>query len=81
MTAKNQFRQEKMLLTFEEARSLLGLSRSSMYALLTHKDFPAIRISEGGKIYIPQAQLRHWVDAQMPDARHLPPHQKGGQPE
>ena len=51
---------EPMVLTVEEARKLLGLSRGLMYDAIRSEQIPSIRI--GRRILIPAARLRRLID-------------------
>jgi excisionase family DNA binding protein len=46
--------------TIEEAAKVLGVSKSYMYELTKHKDFPSMKI-HGRKIVIPRKALEEWM--------------------
>lgn len=54
---------EKMVLTVEETREMLGIARPTVYQLVHRKDFPVIRI--GRRILVPKKQLEDWIDRQI----------------
>ena len=53
---------EPWLLRVEEAAELLGISRSSVYNLISTEQLPSIRIA--GCRRIPMDQLREWIAQQ-----------------
>ena len=50
----------RLVLTVEEARNLLGLSRGSMYEAVRRGQIPSLRI--GRRILIPCAALQHLLE-------------------
>lgn len=53
---------EKMLLTIPEVAQALGLSRSTVYSTLLHReDFPVVRL--GGSVRVNREKLQQWLDA------------------
>ena len=53
---------EKMLLTIPEVAQALGLSRSTVYNTLLHReDFPVVRL--GGSVRVNREKLQQWLDA------------------
>jgi len=50
-----------LLLRHEEAVSLLGISRSKVYAMLASGQLPSIRA--GKSVRIPRAALERWIDS------------------
>ena len=59
---------EKLLLRPNEAAELLGVGRSTIYALLASGDVPSVRV--GRSVRLPLEALRQWVAARA--ARKLP---------
>jgi excisionase family DNA binding protein len=55
---------DPLLLRPAEAARLLGISRSKLYELLMEGEIPTIHI--GRSVRIPLAQLRAWVNQQLP---------------
>lgn len=53
---------EKMLLTVEEVRVAMGLSRPRVYQVVNREDFPKIRL--GRRIMVPVRQLEEWIEKQ-----------------
>lgn len=53
---------EKLCYSPTEVQAALGLSRSTVYALLHRADFPAVKI--GRRIVIPVESLRAWLERQ-----------------
>lgn len=51
---------EKLMISFEEAGKLLGISRQTVYLLSRREDFPVLRI--GRRMLIPRKQLEEWID-------------------
>ncbi|MEQ6360584.1 helix-turn-helix domain-containing protein [Thermoanaerobacter thermohydrosulfuricus] len=54
--------------TIEEAAKVLGVSRSYMYELAKHKDFPAMKI-HGKKIIIPRRGLEEWMQKKFEEEK------------
>ena len=54
--------ENKILLTPTEARQLLGVGRTEMYALCRTKGFPAFKIKT--RIYVNKDKLKEWADKQ-----------------
>lgn len=50
----------KLLLTVEETRKILGMGRNSMYDLVKQKDFPSMSV--GNKTYINKEKLQSWIN-------------------
>ena len=50
---------EKLLLTVDDLRGLLGLGRRQCYELVSRSDFPVLRF--GRSIRIPREALEHWI--------------------
>jgi len=50
---------ERLLLRPEEAREILGLGRTKIYALIASGELPVVRI--GGNVRIPMDELRAWI--------------------
>lgn len=53
---------EKLCYSPVELQAALGLSRSTVYALLHRADFPAVKI--GRRIVVPVESLRAWLEKQ-----------------
>lgn len=53
----------KVLLTPKDVANYLGLSKTSVYALMSRKDFPTIRI--GCRKYVTKEDLNTWLHAQV----------------
>lgn len=54
--------QDKLLLTPEEAMSVLGIARNTMYeVLLKDETFPKMTI--GARYYINKDKLQSWIDS------------------
>lgn len=54
--------QDKLLLTPEEAMSVLGIARNTMYeVLLKDETFPKIKL--GARYYINKDKLQSWIDS------------------
>jgi len=53
---------EKALLSVEEARKYLRISKGKMYQLVHQKDFPAVWI--GRIVRIPKGALDQWIEKQ-----------------
>ena len=60
-------RNEKLVLSVEEARQLMGLSRGLMYDALHRGEIPNVRV--GRRILIPRAALQQMLEGK--------PNQKG----
>lgn len=55
--------QEKVALNITEAAAALGISRSTLYSELLHRDdFPAFKI--GGRVVISKKRLEEWAAEQ-----------------
>lgn len=54
---------EKLVLSPEEARKLLGLSRGSIYQALNSGQIPSLRI--GRRILIPRARLEQLINGEI----------------
>jgi len=52
---------EKLLLRPNEAAELLGVGRSTIYALLASGDVPSVRV--GRSVRLPLEALKQWVAA------------------
>ena len=52
---------EKLLLRPNEAAELLGVGRSTIYALLASGDVPSVRV--GRSVRLPLEAVRQWVAA------------------
>ena len=60
---------ERLVLNVEEARKILGLSRSSMYEGIRRHEIPAIKI--GRRILIPRYQLKKMLEGSpLPQGDH-----------
>lgn len=54
--------EHKLLLTIPETAEALGLSRSTVYNTLLHReDFPVVRL--GGSVRVNREKLQAWLDA------------------
>jgi excisionase family DNA binding protein len=51
---------ERLLLRPDEAAIVLGLARSTLYALLARGELPSLRV--GNSLRVPAAELREWVE-------------------
>jgi excisionase family DNA binding protein len=51
-----------MLLKAEEAALILGVSRSTAYALIARGDIPSVNV--GSRVRVPVEALREWVARQ-----------------
>jgi excisionase family DNA binding protein len=56
-------RLERQLLRPQEAFEIIGMSRSTGYALLATGEIPSVRI--GRSIRIPLSELNRWIDRKM----------------
>ena len=56
---------EKIMITLEEAAQMLSISRPTLYRWMEMEEFPVVRI--GGCVRIPVDALRRWADAQVRD--------------
>ncbi|ADH59840.1 excision promoter, Xis [Thermoanaerobacter mathranii subsp. mathranii str. A3] len=54
--------------TIDEAAKVLGVSKSYMYELAKHKDFPAMKI-HGRKIIIPRRGLEEWMQKKFEEEK------------
>ncbi|GAB6117099.1 hypothetical protein JCM16816_06960 [Thermoanaerobacter brockii subsp. lactiethylicus] len=54
--------------TIEEAAKVLGVSKSYMYELTKHKDFPSIKV-HGKKIIIPKKGLEEWMQKKFEEEK------------
>lgn len=53
--------EHKLLLTIPETAEALGLSRSTVYNTLLHReDFPVVRL--GGSVRVNREKLQEWLD-------------------
>lgn len=60
---KEKEKEKKLMLTPEEARRRLGLSKNAIYDILANDDtFPAFRI--GVRWFINADKLQEWIDKQ-----------------
>lgn len=59
---------DRLVLTVEEARQQLGLSRGLMYQAVRIKQVPSIRV--GKRILIPRHALYHLLEAKTGDTNH-----------
>lgn len=53
---------EKILISPNEARQLLGIGRTEIYKLCKTKGFPSFKL--GSKIYINKEKLQEWANRQ-----------------
>ncbi|HYL08036.1 MAG TPA: helix-turn-helix domain-containing protein [Candidatus Udaeobacter sp.] len=58
---------ETLLLTAEEAATVLGIGRTKVFELLAVGELPAIRI--GRCVRIPRHELVGWIDEKVRNAR------------
>jgi excisionase family DNA binding protein len=58
------------ILTMEQVRQVLGLSRPMAYELAHRKGFPAVRF--GRAIRIPQDSFQRWLEAQSEGGANNP---------
>lgn len=61
-TSVKEINELPAVLTVEEMRHFLGVSRPVAYQLVQRRDFPAIRI--GRAIRVPREALLQWVEKQ-----------------
>lgn len=54
--------------TIDEAAKVLGVSRSYMYELAKHKDFPSLKV-HGKKIIIPKKGLEEWMQKKFEEEK------------
>ncbi|HHY80762.1 MAG TPA: helix-turn-helix domain-containing protein [Thermoanaerobacter sp.] len=54
--------------TIDEAAKVLGVSKSYMYELAKHKDFPSLKV-HGKKIIIPKKGLEEWMQKKFEEER------------
>jgi len=52
---------QRLLVRPEEAATLLGLGRSTVYELLRSGELPVVHVGRAARI--PMRELRHWVEA------------------
>lgn len=64
--------ENKPLLTYQEAADLLGIKLATLYALVSKRAIPHIRVS-GRIVRFDAAELRAWLEA-----RSVPVTQAGG---
>jgi len=60
--AQSEYSPSKIMTSVPEAAEMLGLSRSTVYALIHRDDFPVVRL--GGRTLINVKKLQEWVDNQ-----------------
>lgn len=53
---------EPLAVSAAEAARLLGVSRPTIYTLLSRTDFPSFRV--GNRVLVSVAGLRDWIDRQ-----------------
>lgn len=58
---------DNSFMTVADAQKTLGISKNSIYALVSRSDFPALRV--GKRILIPVKQFEAWVDRQVNGAQ------------
>lgn len=58
---------EKLLVSVDEAGTLLGVSRSVAYTLSRSEGFPTIRV--GRRVLIPLEQLKEWIARQAQEGK------------
>ena len=51
--------------TVSDIRRILRIGRNSVYKLVSHKDFPTIRV--GNRIIIPADHFHSWINKQTTD--------------
>ena len=71
---------EPEYLRIEDAAALLGLSRSTCYAMAASGELPAIRIGRRG-LRVPRLRLLEWAERQAPATKHASAAAAGGTPE
>ena len=54
---------ENNILTVKEAAEILRISKSKCYQLARNREIPPVIL--GGRIVIPERQLREWIDASV----------------
>jgi excisionase family DNA binding protein len=54
---------DKLLVRPAEAAEVLGVGRSTIYALIANDQIPAVRV--GRSLRVPMAALRAWADGQV----------------
>lgn len=54
---------EERILTVKEAASILRISQSQLYKMTKEKLVPHLML--GGRIVIPEKQLRAWIDSSV----------------
>lgn len=54
---------EERILTVKEAASILRISQSKLYQMTKEERVPHLLL--GGRIVIPEKQLRAWIDASV----------------
>jgi excisionase family DNA binding protein len=60
--AANDWAQSPGMMTVRDVQLLFGLSEKTAYKVVSHKDFPKVRV--GRSIRVPKAALQRWVEAQ-----------------
>jgi excisionase family DNA binding protein len=58
---------ERLLLRPEEAREIIGISRTKIYALIASRELPVVRI--GSSVRIPIDELRAWIEAKKENTK------------
>ena len=58
-TPRSLVEHDRLLLTVEEAASMLGLRRTTAYEAVRRCELPSIRI--GRRLFVPVAALDHWL--------------------
>lgn len=54
---------EERILTVKEAASMLRISQSKLYQMTKEEKVPHLLL--GGRVVIPEKQLRAWIDASV----------------
>jgi excisionase family DNA binding protein len=70
--AQDSARLEPLLLTVEQAATLLGLSRTRVYGLLARGELESLAITPGCR-RIPRPALLDWIERQRAAAREAQP--------
>jgi excisionase family DNA binding protein len=50
------------LLTVQEVTALLRIARITVYRLVSRGEIPTVRMTPGGKIWVPSGRLLRWLD-------------------
>lgn len=58
---------DNSFMTVADVQKTLGVSKNSVYTLVSRSDFPALRV--GKRILIPAKQFEAWVDRQVNGAQ------------